>query len=48
MPTESPLGAGKIMGFVATQDQAKAKGFYHDTPGRRLISEDHFALAKEH
>jgi len=45
MPTKSPLGSGKIMAFVATQDQAKAKAFYHDTLGLRLISEDHFALA---
>ena len=45
MPTESPLGSEKIMAFVGTQDQAKAKTFYRDTLGLRLISEDHFALA---
>jgi catechol 2,3-dioxygenase-like lactoylglutathione lyase family enzyme len=45
MPIESPLGSEKIMAFVGTQDQAKAKAFYRDTLGLRLISEDHFALA---
>jgi len=45
MATESPLGSEKIMAFVGTQDQTKAKKFYHDTLGLHLISEDHFALA---
>ena len=45
MGTESPLGFEKIMAFVATQDAAKAKAFYRDTLGLRLMSEDHFALA---
>lgn len=45
MPTQSPLGAGKIVVFVATQDQPQAKAFYHGTLGLRLISEDPFALA---
>ncbi len=45
MPTKSPLGSEKIMAFVGTQDQAKAKTFYQGTLGLRLISEDHFALA---
>ena len=45
MTAESPLGSGKIMAFVGTQDAAKAKTFYRDTLGLRLMSEDHFALA---
>jgi len=45
MTTESPLGSERIMAFVGTQDQARAKEFYHGTLGLRLISEDHFALA---
>jgi catechol 2,3-dioxygenase-like lactoylglutathione lyase family enzyme len=45
MPTESPLGSEKIMAFVGTQDAAKARAFYQDTLGLRLISKDHFALA---
>ena len=44
MPTKSPLGSGKIMEFVGTQDHARAKAFYQDALGLRLISEDHFAL----
>ena len=42
---ESPLGSEKLMAFVATQDQARAKAFYQGQLGLRLISEDHFALA---
>ena len=45
MSTESPLGSEKLMAFVATQDQARAKAFYQDTLGLRPISEDRFALA---
>jgi catechol 2,3-dioxygenase-like lactoylglutathione lyase family enzyme len=45
MPTESPLGSQKIMAFAATADPAKAKAFYRDVLGLRLISEDGFALA---
>ena len=45
MSTGSPLGSEKIMAFVGTQDAAKARAFYQDTLGLRLISEDHFALA---
>ncbi|MGA2078429.1 MAG: VOC family protein [Terriglobia bacterium] len=44
MATESPLGSDKIMAFVGTRDQAKAKALYRDTLGLPLISEDHFAL----
>ena len=45
MPTASPLGSERIMAFVGTQDAAKAKAFYQDTLGLRLITEDPFALA---
>ena len=45
MAIVSPLGSEKIMAFVGTQDAAKAKAFYQDTLGLRLISEDQFALA---
>ena len=45
MPAKSPLGSQKIMAFAATADPAKAKAFYRDTLGLRLISEDGFALA---
>jgi len=33
------------MAFAATADPAKAKAFYRDTLGLRLMSEDGFALA---
>jgi catechol 2,3-dioxygenase-like lactoylglutathione lyase family enzyme len=45
MPNESPLGSKKIMAFVSTAAPAKAKAFYCDILGLRLISEDGFALA---
>lgn len=45
MPTQGVLGSQKIMAFVSTQNPAKAKEFYRDTLGLRLISEDEFALA---
>jgi catechol 2,3-dioxygenase-like lactoylglutathione lyase family enzyme len=45
MPVESPLGSARIVAFIATEDQAKAKAFYRDTLGLRLISEDRFAMA---
>ena len=35
------------MAFAATADPARAKAFYRDTLGLRLISEDGFALAFE-
>jgi catechol 2,3-dioxygenase-like lactoylglutathione lyase family enzyme len=35
----------KMIGFVATTDPEKAKAFYGDTLGFRLISDDQFALA---
>ncbi|MFZ0961135.1 MAG: VOC family protein [Terriglobia bacterium] len=45
MFTDSPLSKGKIMAFVGTQDQARAKAFYQGTLGLRLISENHSTLA---
>ncbi len=32
------------MGFVATRDAKRAKAFYRDTLGLRLVSEDQFAV----
>jgi catechol 2,3-dioxygenase-like lactoylglutathione lyase family enzyme len=45
MATKSVLSTQKIMAFVGTQSPARAKAFYGDTLGLRLISEDGFALA---
>ena len=39
------LGSQKIMAFVGTCDPARAKKFYRDILGLRLVSEDPFALA---
>lgn len=38
------LGSHKLVAFVATRDPVRAKAFYGDTLGLRLISEDQFAL----
>lgn len=38
------LASAKIVAFVATSDQARAKAFYGGTLGLPLISEDGFAL----
>ena len=38
------LESGKLVAFVATLDSARAKEFYRDTLGLRLVSEDQFAL----
>ena len=35
---------GKIVAFIATRDGARAKAFYGDRLGLRLLSEDRFAL----
>ena len=40
----SPLGHCKLVAFVATCDASRAKAFYRDTLGLRLVSEDGFAL----
>jgi catechol 2,3-dioxygenase-like lactoylglutathione lyase family enzyme len=38
------LGAAKVVAFVPTRDAARAKAFYADVLGLRLVSEDAFAL----
>ena len=38
------LGSHKIIAFVATRDPGRAKAFYRDILGLRLVSEDRFAL----
>jgi catechol 2,3-dioxygenase-like lactoylglutathione lyase family enzyme len=39
------LGSHKLVAFVATTVPKRAKAFYADTLGLRLVSEDSFALA---
>ena len=39
------LGSYKLMAFVGVRDAARAKAFYRDTLGLKLLSEDRFALA---
>lgn len=41
---EGVLGSQKLVAFVATLDPGRAKGFYRDRLGLRLLSEDEFAL----
>ena len=38
------LGSQKLIAFVATREPARAKAFYGDKLGLRLVSEDAFAL----
>jgi catechol 2,3-dioxygenase-like lactoylglutathione lyase family enzyme len=38
------LGAGTIMAFVATTDAARARAFYVDVLGLRLVADEAFAL----
>jgi catechol 2,3-dioxygenase-like lactoylglutathione lyase family enzyme len=38
------LGRERLMAFVAARDLARARTFYRDTLGLRLVSEDDFAL----
>jgi catechol 2,3-dioxygenase-like lactoylglutathione lyase family enzyme len=38
------LGSQKLVAFIATRDSGRAKAFYRDTLGLRLVSEDEFAL----
>jgi catechol 2,3-dioxygenase-like lactoylglutathione lyase family enzyme len=38
--TPSVLGSSKIMAFVATRDPVRARAFYRDTLGLRLVSEE--------
>jgi catechol 2,3-dioxygenase-like lactoylglutathione lyase family enzyme len=44
MATEATFGSYKIVAFVATAKPARARRFYRDTLGLRLVSEDEFAL----
>ena len=41
------LGSQSIVGFIPTKDFARAKTFYGDTLGLRLVSEDQFAVVFE-
>jgi len=41
---KSILGSHKLVAFVATRNAGRAKAFYRDTLGLRLVSEDEFAL----
>ena len=38
------LSSSKLIGFIATRDAARAKAFYSEKLGLRLISEDPFAV----
>lgn len=44
MAAASLFRSYKLVAFVATSDAARAKAFYGDTLGLRLISEDQFAI----
>lgn len=39
------LGGAQLVAFAATTDAARAKTFYQDTLGLRLVTDDAFALA---
>jgi len=41
------LGASKVMAFVATADAARARAFYGDLLGLRLVGDEPFALVFE-
>ena len=43
MTNPSMLSKSNLCGFVATRDQARAKVFYRDVLGLKLVSEDQFA-----
>ena len=43
-PGKSILRAQKLVAFVATREPSRAKEFYRDILGLRLVSEDDFAL----
>ncbi len=40
MTTKSVLGSQPVMAFVATTDHARARGFYRDILGLRLVEEE--------
>jgi catechol 2,3-dioxygenase-like lactoylglutathione lyase family enzyme len=44
MAINAAFAAHKIVAFVATAKPARARSFYRDTLGLRLVSEDGFAL----
>ena len=39
-----PMRGHEVVAFVAAADLSRAKGFYRDTLGLRLVSEDSFGL----
>ncbi len=39
------LGAAQLVAFAATADAARARAFYQDVLGLRLVTDDAFALA---
>ena len=39
------LSDATITAFIATTNPGRSKGFYHDTLGLRLVSDDQFAIA---
>jgi len=45
--TDSPLSAANLCGFVATRDRVRAKAFYQDVLGLKLVSDDQFAIVFE-
>lgn len=45
--SNSPLSTAKLCGFVATRDRARAKAFYQDVLGLKLVSDDQFAVVFE-
>ena len=42
--TSNALATSKLCGFVATRDRDKARVFYRDTLGLKLVSDDQFAM----
>ena len=42
---QSRLAENRLMAFLATRDGARARAFYADTLGLRVLSDDGFALA---
>ena len=44
MPSDSILGSCDAITFLVTTDYARARPFYRDVLGLRLLSEDRFAL----
>jgi catechol 2,3-dioxygenase-like lactoylglutathione lyase family enzyme len=42
--SETPLGSEKVMAFIATNNRDRAKHFYAETLGLRLVADDPYAL----